>query len=382
MEKSSFFNSELVGETYDRVYLAEDYAEYFASFIGNGVFANPSSNLQIVANDNMTVTLKAGKGWIDGYFYHNTDDLIISIDVADGVLNRIDRVVLRLDFINREIKAYVKKGVFASLPVAIGLQRDADMYELALADVKINKGDIKITQANITDLRLNSSLCGIVKGTIEEIDVTNLFAQYQVSFEEWFKNVQYTLGEDVAGNLVNKINENANAISLLTTATNKQLDKKANLVNGKVPINELPQMDFIPTNEKGVPNGVAQLDANGKLNISSMQRSEFLYRAKRNTTVTLSNIDMTKYRYLEIILAVGTEYNARAFSIVINDTTSVSIPYDTLTRMLIFDSFAFVQSHYDTSMKTSYTTFGKTDLIKLELKDNSSDGQVIVLGVV
>ena len=34
MEKSSFFNS----VSHDRTYKAEDWAEYFASFIGNGVF--------------------------------------------------------------------------------------------------------------------------------------------------------------------------------------------------------------------------------------------------------------------------------------------------------------------------------------------------------
>ena len=62
MEKSSFFNAELKGEVYDREYLAEDYARYFNSFIANGVFPTPTSNLQVIANDNMTVTCKLGQG--------------------------------------------------------------------------------------------------------------------------------------------------------------------------------------------------------------------------------------------------------------------------------------------------------------------------------
>ena len=49
MEKSSFFNS----VSHDRTYKAEDWAEYFASFIGNGVFPVPSTGLQVVANDGM-----------------------------------------------------------------------------------------------------------------------------------------------------------------------------------------------------------------------------------------------------------------------------------------------------------------------------------------
>ena len=76
--------------------------------------------------------------------------------VADGVLNRIDRVVLRLDFLNREIKAYIKKGNFAITPVIPTITRNADVYELALADIRIDKGTIKIDQASITDLRFNT----------------------------------------------------------------------------------------------------------------------------------------------------------------------------------------------------------------------------------
>lgn len=208
MERSSFFNAELRGEEYDRVYLAEDYARYFASFIGNGVFPNPSSNLQVVADGiTMNFTLKQGKAWIKGYFYENTEDLKLSVDVADGVLNRIDRVVVRLDFINREIKAYVKKGAFATSPVPPSLTRNADIYELGVADIKINKGVTKIVQADITDLRQNNNYCGLVAGVVQQIDTTNLFAQFQSSFDLWFDHIKDQLSEDVAGDLQLQINE-------------------------------------------------------------------------------------------------------------------------------------------------------------------------------
>ena len=62
MEKSSFFNS----VSHDRTYKAEDWAEYFASFIGNGVFPVPSTGLQVVANDGMKLNVKTGKAWING----------------------------------------------------------------------------------------------------------------------------------------------------------------------------------------------------------------------------------------------------------------------------------------------------------------------------
>lgn len=174
MEKSSFFNS----VNGDRKYNAQDFANYFNSFIGNGVFGN--NHLQIQANNNMTITLKEGKAWANGYIYLNDSDLIKTIEPADGVLNRIDRLVLRLDYVNREIKSYVKKGTFASSPVAPTLQRDADMYELGIADIYIAKGATSILQANITDTRANPALCGwvntLISGNIDALitDINSL----------------------------------------------------------------------------------------------------------------------------------------------------------------------------------------------------------------
>lgn len=228
--RSAFFNS----VNGDRRYNAERFAEYFNSFIGNGVFPNPSSNLQVVSNNDMTVTVKPGKAWINGYILINDDDYLISIEPADGVLNRIDRIVARYDVEDREIRLEVKKGNFASTPVAPGLQRDADAYELGLADIIINNGATSITQADITDLRLSTELCGIVHGTVEQVDTEVLFQDYmdwisqkkdefdadlvgyktlkqeeidqiqedfQNDFIAWFETIQDILDENAAGNL-------------------------------------------------------------------------------------------------------------------------------------------------------------------------------------
>ncbi|MEK4173375.1 hypothetical protein MHI22_18200 [Lysinibacillus sp. FSL L8-0312] len=211
----------------DRKYNAWWFAKYFATFIGNGVFPNPSSNLQVAAYQNMKVVVKPGSGWIDGYFIFSDGDHVLSLDVADGVLKRIDRVVMRLNHLTRKIEIVVKKGTFASNPVAPTLQRDADAYELALADVLVNNGATQITQANITDQRLNSTLCGIVHGTVNQVDTTTIFNQYQAWFNDikgsiageldiwqdaqeqefliWFDSIKDILDGDVAGNLASRI---------------------------------------------------------------------------------------------------------------------------------------------------------------------------------
>lgn len=112
MEKSSFFNS----VSGDRKYKAEDWASYFGSFIGNGVFPVPSTGLQVVAGSGMQVTVKAGKAWINGYFYNNTSDLSLTLATADGVLNRIDRIVVRWDLTNRVISVKAKSSSYSASP--------------------------------------------------------------------------------------------------------------------------------------------------------------------------------------------------------------------------------------------------------------------------
>lgn len=161
--RSGFFNS-VAG---DRKYNAGRFAEYFSSFIGNGVFPEPANGLQILSNDDMTLTVKAGKAWIDGYIFINDDDYILTISPASGVLNRIDRAVLRFDTVDREIRLEVKKGAEESSPVAPTLQRDTDAYELCLANVKVDAGTIKILQTHITDMRKDINLCGTVSTVIK-----------------------------------------------------------------------------------------------------------------------------------------------------------------------------------------------------------------------
>lgn len=266
MEKFSFFNS----VSGDRRYKAEDWANYFNKFITNGYFPNIASNLQVIASGtNMKVTLRAGAAWINGYMYQNTTDFDLTIQTADAVNSRKDRVILRLDHEKREIKAYVKKGTPSSSPVSPTLQRDADAYELAVAEVHVRNGVVVITQEAVTDVRLNKDLCGVVNSLLQA-DTTMIFNQYwdwfvrtkqkyeednsvivsdfrkfmedekkryNTEFTAWFQNLKNVLDTNTAGNLLNEINK----INDKWNATLTELDKKSqalqhglNVVNAPV----------------------------------------------------------------------------------------------------------------------------------------------------
>lgn len=218
MERCGFFDANLVGEEYDRVYLAAQFAAYFASFIGNGVYAEHSNQLQVVAmpTPQMQVSVEKGQGWINGYWYENTESISLEIDVADGVLNRVDSVVLRLGFSERNMWVAVKKGTPAISPSAPALTRNADYYELQLATIDVPASSIKITQAQITDTRMNQNVCGWVTGVVDQLDTTTLFNQFdawydehttswQEQFNTWFATIQGQLSGDIATKLQSQI---------------------------------------------------------------------------------------------------------------------------------------------------------------------------------
>ena len=189
-----FFNAVKNGNIYDRTYNAEDFTKYLDKVISNGVFMIPSTSLQVVANNGMSVAVKSGQGWIDGHKIINTADYILEVDNADVVLNRIDRVVFYADYQSREMGIKIIKGANAVTPVAPALTRDTNTYEMCLAEITILKQTTSITQSVITDTRANNNICGWGTGLVREVDTSTLFTQWQTAYEE--ANKKYTTSLD------------------------------------------------------------------------------------------------------------------------------------------------------------------------------------------
>lgn len=180
-EKSSFFNS--IGR--DRTYKAEDWAAYFATFLSNGVFPNPANQLQVLSGTGMTVTLQTGAAFINGYRYKNDSELALTLPVAPAALNRLDRVIVRWDRTERRMYAAILQGAEATNPTGAALTRDADFWELCLAEILVEAGVTEISQSKIKDTRQNKELCGLVGWMLDDIDFTGLFAQYDGALQEF-----------------------------------------------------------------------------------------------------------------------------------------------------------------------------------------------------
>ena len=183
-EKSGFFDAKLVGDAYDRVYNASSFANYFSSFIGNGVFAGKYNDLAVLpANTpDMTVRVLPGQVWINGYWYENSNDgdKVFTVQPAAGQYkNRYDAVVVRLDLNERKMSVELKQGAAAKTPVKQSPDRSGGIWELVLAYVLVEYGTSAITSALITDTRADNVLCGYAHGVVDQVSTTTIFNQLQ-----------------------------------------------------------------------------------------------------------------------------------------------------------------------------------------------------------
>lgn len=191
-ETSGFFEAvyDEAEEKYDRVYLAEQFANYFKLFIGNGVFNSPTNQLKVLSSG-MNIVISPGWAFINGYWYHNDKNLTIKVNPNDSGVDRIDSVVLRLTQMDRNIHSEVLLGTE-------GITRGDTVYDIKIASVLVPNGASSISQSNITDTRSDESVCGFVKGLMEVETTQDLFAQYNAMFNEWFNGIKNQLSGDLA----------------------------------------------------------------------------------------------------------------------------------------------------------------------------------------
>ena len=199
-ERSGFFNAiKQTDGTYDLTYDAVDFANYFNKIVSNGVFGSPSGQLRVVPKSGLTITVKAGKAYIGGYWYELTEDVDMTVSANTGSYQKKYVVSLFLDTDNREIKLYVGERI-TDKPQAIDKP-----YLLWLATFELDAGVTTITQAMITDRRPDKDYCGYVTGLIDSVDYEGILDQQTAQFNEWFDNVKGQLSGDVATALQTEI---------------------------------------------------------------------------------------------------------------------------------------------------------------------------------
>lgn len=302
-QKYGFFNS-VDG---DRKYDADDIGNYFLKLISDGVFATPATAMQVTAAGGMAVSVAAGWGFIKCKYINNTAAAQFTLAAADVVLNRIDRVVIRLDKDNRTMSLAIKQGTAASTPTAPALTRQSSgIWELSLAQIYVGAGVTSITQANITDERANTSLCGYVTGLIDQIDTTNLFAQYNNAFWTWFNNVQESVTSTTIITRYSNIyttpsNDSVSTIAIGISQYNNALDVLNVYVNGMKLIKDTDYTEsgsnIVLTNALDVAGTKVEFEVFKSVNGAAAETVQSEVQALQNQLGGLSFVKCTQAEY-------------------------------------------------------------------------------------
>lgn len=198
----------------DRLYDADDFMRFFAAFLKTGVVMSYKGGLRVrSAQDGMNIQVGSGSAVIEGRSYLNDADIGIQVNVASSIQDRVDSIVLRMDKNARTTQLFYKPG---DTTVA----RNDTTYELQLAKISVKTNATQITDADITDMRSDFTVCGWstpfdninVDGIVDQYK--EIFEQKDLEFQAWFKNLKKQLDDNQASNLQNQIdnlgNEKAN----------------------------------------------------------------------------------------------------------------------------------------------------------------------------
>lgn len=161
-------------------YGAEE-AQLWFSGRTSGVFA--ANELAVSEGDGMAVTLGKGRAWMAysefaGVVYANTVATQITVPTADAYFDRIDRLIIRFDRTGNMIKAQILSGTPSSNPAAPAIVRNDSTFDLSVAKIRVKKGATAIDAADITDERLNTSVCGLMEDGVTGIDTSVFQAQW------------------------------------------------------------------------------------------------------------------------------------------------------------------------------------------------------------
>ena len=168
----------LDGITYD----AADAAGYNSART-SGVYS-AEEDYTVTPGGGYTVKVSGGRAWVHpakyvGYSIIKQEPDTLTLSRADALRPRSDLVGLRYDAAARKSYLLVLEGTPASTPTAPAISRTNLLYDLCLAQITRPAGSTAITAGNITDTRLDESLCGVMSDGVTRIPTDQLLKAAQ-----------------------------------------------------------------------------------------------------------------------------------------------------------------------------------------------------------
>lgn len=162
----------------DRKYDATQMSSIFDGIIEDGVFANYGEKFAVVPGTGMQVIVKTGRAWFKHTWNLNDAWMMLDIDPADSLRNRIDSVVLEINsnLDVRENNIKIIKGEVATSPSAPTMVHANGVDQYRLADIRVNAGASYIGEIDIT-IRTGSGDTPYVTAPLQVVDLSEMFSQ-------------------------------------------------------------------------------------------------------------------------------------------------------------------------------------------------------------
>lgn len=243
-------------------------AEYVMKWLHgrtSGVFgASNNAAVSALPSPGMAVTISDGIGWMsngngDGIVWWNdneaanTSKLQIQIDAADGVLNRIDRIIVEWKTTNYvdlpEIK--VLKGTASSNAKAPSLTNNSTLRQISLAKISVPAGTTAITASMITDERLDETVCGLVTDRVN-IDTSAMQAQFEAllrSIQDELSSLESGTATELKKLLFTGVSVAASAF--VSDSTYEDYGYRASVALSGVTSSMIPEVVFSPADVSG-----------------------------------------------------------------------------------------------------------------------------------
>lgn len=168
-------------------YDAADVAAY-ESARTSGVYS-ADEDFSVTAAGGLDVTVGAGRAWVHpsrfaGYSITKREPETVTLPLADGTRPRIDRILLRYDAAARKTSLLILTGDPASTPTAPAITRTELTYDLCLAEISRPAGSTEITTGQITDTRLDETLCGVMSDGVTGLPTAQLLNEARARIAE------------------------------------------------------------------------------------------------------------------------------------------------------------------------------------------------------
>jgi hypothetical protein len=210
-------------------YIGAEYAMRWLHGRTSGVFAADNNAAVSAVQNSMAVAVSDGLGWLtdsdgNGIVWWNDAEksagakLQLTVDSADGVLNRIDRVIVEwqtTDYADLpEIK--ILKGTASSTAAAPALTNNGTKRQISLAQISVAAGTTAITASMITDERLNPAVCGLVTESVTA-DTSVINAQFAALLAQLRTAIEQAAGGEIPDGTITHQKLAADAVKLTFT---------------------------------------------------------------------------------------------------------------------------------------------------------------------